>query len=531
MRVLIAVAAALLMAASLPGGAAAAPAGRTCDELAGLPIPARVIGLPTTGGTVTASRSVAAGSDVGLYCQVDADLFPVDPNAPSIKMRVDLPVAWNEQAFMFGGGGTDGAIPDLTGTVPFGPGGTDAPLGRGFAVFASDSGHQAVATPTTLIASNHSFGTNDEALRNFASDALKKTRDAAMYLVATHYGRPPAHSYFAGGSSGGREALAVAQRWPRDFDGVISAYPAYAAATLDLWFGYMAHVLTRPGAFPDLLKQKVIQKAAVRACDGLDGLNDGRVSDVEGCHFDPRVLRCVGGADLPLCLSDAQIAAVKALSSPVTWGYPLGSGERGYPGFPYLSGADISAAVGFLPPAQPVFDLNSFGVGFWDQWVKYFVTKDPRFDSLTLDPLSPGRWQQRISDLTALQDMNDPDLGPFARAGGKLILLHGLADPFVSYRATAQYVEKVRGVVGARETARFLRFYTIPGAGHGNGVGFSASWDSVSAIQRWVTSGQAPADPVVDSGATGRPLCQYPEWPRYRGSGDSGSADSFTCAH
>lgn len=283
---------AALVAVMINGIAASATeqASSTCSELNGLRIPAEVIGLPTTGGEVTTSEVVAAQGAVGEYCKVDADLFPVDPEAPSIKMRVALPSTWNSKAFMFGGGGTNGNIPDLGSPVPFGPGAGSTPLARGFAVFGSDSGHEREITPGTILPSDHSFGANEEALRNFAGDALKKTRDAAMFLVAEHYGQQPAHSYFAGGSTGGREALAVAQRWPRDFDGVISGYPAHAAATLNLWFGYMGHVLSRPGAFPDPVKQKLLQRAVIEKCDALDGLEDGVISDEAGCESIPR--RC-----------------------------------------------------------------------------------------------------------------------------------------------------------------------------------------------------------------------------------------------
>ncbi len=368
---------------------------------------------------------------------------------------------------------------------------------------------------------------------------MKKTRDAARYLIGRRYGGAhPAHSYFAGGSSGGREALAAAQRWPADFDGVIAAYPAFNAASLDLFFGYEARLLSRPGAFPGPAEQNLLHRSVIAACDRGDGLADGVVSHPDGCHFDPATVRCPGGADTgDTCLSDAQIDAVVRISAPLSWTYPLRSGESGYPGFPFLSGATMTTALlgmGTRAPASPMPTTAGYGPQFWDQWVRYFVTRDPAYDSLTLDPRHPGRWQQRISTLSARQDVNDPDLRPFARAGGKLLILHGAADELVSPRATAQYFERVQQTVGRRATDRFARFYLVPGANHVNvGAAFAAGWDSLTALENWAEHGTAPAHPVVTDvdpahGHRTRPLCPYPTWPRYLG-GDPDTAGSFTC--
>ncbi|GGU37686.1 tannase/feruloyl esterase family alpha/beta hydrolase [Streptomyces lavendofoliae] len=523
----------------------AAPEPVACGDLPGLQIPASVIGLPTTGGEVTLARSVPAGgsgpSATADYCRVDAAIHPVDPGAPDIRMRLALPARWNGKALMFGGGGYDGTIPDVTGNVPFGPTDRPRPLSRGYATFAGDSGHQAAPGFKPVTSLDGSFGVNDEAVRNFSGDALKKTRDAARFLMRAHYGgATPTHSYFAGGSSGGREGLAVAQRWPTDFDGVIAAYPAWNAASLDLFFGYEAQVLSRPGAFPGAAEQALLHRRVIAACDGDDGLRDGVVSDERGCDFDPRALRCPHGRDTEdTCLSDAQIRAVRALSSPLRWRYRLAGGETGYPGFPFLSGADMSTpllGMGSRPPGHPMPKDSGYGVQFWDQWVRYFVTRDPGYDPLALDPRRPGVWHQRISELSALQDVNDPDLRRFAGAGGKLLMTHGTADELVSHRSTADYFTRVQRRMGRHATDAFARLYLVPGANHVNvDASFAASWDSLSALERWVEEGRAPLRPVVhdaNPAANGRtrPLCDYPSWPKYNGTGDPHSATGFTCA-
>src|SRR3954467_1657074 len=482
-----------------------------------------VMTLPTRGGRVEAAAvrtSVVSGETIE-YCQVDADIFPVDPSAPDIKMRVALPYDWNRKAMMFGGGGYNGTIPDLASNVPFGPTDQPVPLARRYATFASDSGHQ--QSPTAPPSLDGSFGVNDEALHNFAAgDALKKTRDASLFLIRHAYGTKPAQVYFAGGSTGGREALVVAQRWPEAFDGVISAFPAWNNLAEGLDLGYLTQILARPGAFPGPEKQTLLYDSVVDACDGQDGVRDKVVSNPGGCHFDPRTLRCPGGADTgPACLSDAQIGAVTAMSTPFRWPYRIASGETQYPGFPFLSGADMRTpflGFGTTAPANPMPVTSGYGMQYWDQWVKYFLTRDPAYNSLDVDPRRPGKWLGRISELSKVEDRNNADLRPFARPGGKLILLHGAADELVSPYSTSDYYERVRKVAGPRATDAFLRYYLVPGANHANfgTPAVAAAGDSLAGREGGVDRGQAPSNPVVadTTHARTRPLCAYPDRPR-----------------
>ncbi|RSM82019.1 tannase/feruloyl esterase family alpha/beta hydrolase [Kibdelosporangium aridum] len=499
-------------------------------------IPAPVMSLPTTGGRVTSASvmtSVVSGQTIE-YCLLGADIFPVDPSAPAIKMRAALPHGWNRKAMMFGGGGYNGTIPALTMNVPFGPADQPVPLARRYATFASDSGHQSSAAVPSL---DGSFGMNDEALKNFAAgDALKKTHDASLFLIRRAYGKNPSEVYFSGGSTGGREALVVAQRWPQAFDGVISAYPAWNNLSEGLHLGYLAQILSRPGAFPGPAKQTLLYDSVINACDGLDGVKDKVISNPRGCHFDPHVLRCMGGADAgPNCLSDPQIRAVIAMSTPFRWPYRIASGETEYPGFPFLSGADMRTpflGFGTTAPANPMPVTSGYGLQYWEQWVKYFLTRDPGYNSLDLDARQPGKWLDRISHLSTIQDRNNVDLRPFARAGGKLIMLHGAADELVSHRSTNDYYQRVRGMLGPEPTRAFMRYYLVPGANHANfgTPAFAAGWDSLSALERWAERGQPPRNPIVvdvNHNRT-RPLCEYPGWPRYR-AGDPDSASSFVC--
>ena len=532
-----------------------------CADLKGLEIPAAAIGLPTRGAVVTDAAVVAAAgagaAALPAFCRALGDIRPVDPAAPSIKFQVNLPASWNGKTLMFGGGGYNGIIATAVGNVPAGPVNKPLPLARGYATFGSDSGHQ--AGPAT--SRDGSFGMNDEALRNFAGDALKKTRDAATIVVQHHYARRPQRRYFAGGSTGGREALLAVGNWPQDFDGAIVLYPAWNAAALNLQLGRFTRAMAQPGAYLNREKRRTLLDASLEACDSLDGVADGLVSNVRACEarFDParailkgKPLRCEGGADTGNdCLSDAQIAGLMALERPLELPYRLASGESGYPGFT-LWGTDfgvpnasplqptvVTLSMGTVAPASPMPpvrlpDSPPYGSTFWEQWVKYLVTRDPTFDPLAIDPLNPGRWQNRIVELTGLQDANRTDYSAFAARGGKILMAHGMHDALVSPRATRQLMDRLRRQMGDASLRTFLRYYEIPGYGHAISTTFNAAWDSLTALEEWVEQGATPGPQVVadTAGVPGRtrPLCEWPLWPRYRGGGDVNAAASYECA-
>lgn len=532
-----------------------------CKTFFGLKVPANAIGLATRGAVVTRASDIAGGGSgsksFGAYCKIEADILPIDEHAPSIKMELDLPALWNGKAMMFGGGGFDGTIPDTAADVPAGVPDKPNPLGRGYATFASDSGHQLSSNP----AEPGAFALNDEARRNFSYEALKKAHDTALFYIAAGYGRKPDKAYMAGGSSGGREALAFAQRWPNDFDGLIVYYPASAAAGLDLAFGRITRALAAPNGYLMPLKRQALFNAVMASCDSLDGVEDGVISNQRACnaHFNPdtalvghKPLRCPGGVDTGEdCLSDPQIRSMRVINTPISFTHHMVGAESGYPGFNAWGtdfgnpGAGIEQLVTFLglgtkapvaPIGTPTFAGGGvpFSSGFWDQWVKYFVTRDPKFNSLSFDPEHPGIYGGRLDLLKKEQDLTATDLSAFQKHGGKLLIVHGTADQLVSPRATQIYVADVSKKMGAERTHSFLRYYEIPGYAHVVSTVFNASWDSLTALEKWGELGQAPLNPIVTdiTGIPGRtrPLCEYPAWPRYVGKGDVNSAASFRCS-
>jgi hypothetical protein len=561
---LAAMAATLLLLCSAAGAAnSAATPDSACTQLRNNRVPASAMALSTAGAVVTSATPIEAGvtaERVALpgYCKVLGSIAAVDPKAPAIQFELDLPTTWNRKLLMLGGGGFNGTVPNTAGNVPAGPYDRPVPLARGYAVLGSDSGHQAPKTPQAPLkpAMDASFALNGEALRNYTGEALKKTHDAALYLIHVRYGVRPDKAYFAGGSTGGREAVEVVQRWPDDWNGAIAWYPAWNHVSLVLQVGRVARALAASDGWLNEKKRNALFEAALGVCDKLDGLADGIISNVAACNttFDPATailngspLRCAGGADLgDACLSDAQIRALQVFNTPIEFQPALASGETHYPGY-NLYGSDLgrvrespvqpfvtALALGRVPPKAPLVAGESPAVSvFWDQWVRFVFASDPNFDALSLDPATRGTLRARIDELARTLDVNRTDYSAFANKGGKILLAHGTADVLVSTRSTEEYYTRIQSTMGAANVQRFMRFYEVPGFGHAISTVFNASWDSLTALEDWVERGVAPAGQIVaDSiGVPGRtrPLCEYPQWPRYRGSGDVNNAASFDC--
>ncbi|MBS0452201.1 MAG: tannase/feruloyl esterase family alpha/beta hydrolase [Proteobacteria bacterium] len=514
-----------------------------CADLAGKTLSAADISLPTSGATITEAKAVAAGDAGNLYgdyCRLRGTIAPVNAGSPVINFALNLPANWNRKTIHFGGGGFNGTLIDGTEPIRFGPADKPAPLALGYATYGGDSGHQASSI------TDGKFARDDEALANYGGQALKKTRDVAQQLVKLFYGEKPVHAWFLGTSTGGRDGLAYIQRWPLDYDGLIANEPAlnYSGTRLsNVALGRALYANSGAG-WLNLSKTLRVQQAVLAACDALDGAKDGVVSNVESCRLlNTQILdslRCPGGADTGnTCLSDAQLATVRVIESPLQLSYPLVNGVQVAGGYNLLEGALVAGPfttrdLGTRPvPGNPATsaDANMYLTG--DQWVKYFVTRVDGFDSLTFDPANPGSWTSRVQDVSAMTDALDANLAPFFGNGGKLILLHGLADEVISPNSTIDYFKRVIATVGQDAVTANVRFYTVPGMGHGTGV-FIPNWDSLAALEGWVEKGLAPATPVAVDAVAGtygrtRPLCQYPAWPKYRGSGSMDAAANYSC--
>jgi len=520
-------------AAMAQDASTALPAG-ACEGLQNLSIPASAIGLPTGGALVQTAVPVSAadkGNVNGVFCKVTGIVKPKNPSSPNLEFEVNLPQTWNRRALQMGGGGYDGTL--VTGLSGFTlqPANVDNPLKRGFVTLGTDGGHKSSQ------GFDGSFAMDDEALRNFGKESVKKGHDAAMAVVKKAYGRMPDRVYFIGGSQGGHEALDAAARYSSDYDGVVANYPAYNVTMLHLGSLNAGRAVYKGGgvAWLSPAKTKLITDAVYARCDDLDGLKDGIISNVTACNaaFDVKALRCASGSDAgDSCLSDAQLAAVATITSDYKPGFAV-AGMDMFPRWPLLEGAlfrDRSNWGQVKQPSNPLSGKEPLLYTAGDQTAKFIISRDPKLDSMEFDP---KQWQARIATVAAIMDVSDVSLETFKAKGGKIILTHGTADDFITPHNTELYYQHQVKQFGQAGVDSFIRFYMIPGFGHGFGP-FNAKFDSLTALQNWVEKGQAPSGlTAVDGNPNAnrsRPLCEWPKWPKFSGApGTELSASSFTC--
>lgn len=538
-RAVVAITSLLLLSAcgdSHVDASAQAVASNACSSLTGAVIPAASIGLPTTGAKVVSATfltSGTAGNADGEYCKVLGAISPVDPSAPNINFEVNLPSTWNGKTLHLGGAASDGTLVAGLGMYPGATATAATPVAQGYVTFGSDSGHQG--------ASDKTFISNQEAFRNFGGDQIKKTHDAALALVQLRYGKKPQYTYFIGGSQGGHEAFIAVQRYPQDYDGTVAMYPTYNSALLQLASNAFAKTIygSAGTGWLDPNKIALLQNAVYNTCDGLDGVKDGIISNVAACQTAftmqtiLQTLRCPGGADTgDTCLSDPQIAAVNTLDSPFKLDFPLADGQQIFPRWSIIEGAKFLTGFGASrTPSHPPAATDAFQYQISDPSVRYYFTNNPNIDSI--NGFNPDDYQAQIVAVSAVLETANPDISAFQARGGKLILLHGTADEAVSPYNTIDYYNQIVSTFGQASLDQFVRFYIVPGFGHGSGI-FDAEWDPLTVIDSWVTQAKAPGTLTAIDGNKGanrsRPLCVYPAWPKYNGSGDVNSASSFSCA-
>lgn len=506
----------------------------SCASLQGFSIPASAIGLPNGGAVVQSAAFVTAsdaGNKNGDFCKVVGIVKPHHTGSPNLEFEVNLPAEWNRRALQMGGGGYDGSL--VTGLTVYSneiPT-HETPLKQGYVTLGSDGGHHGKP------GFDGSFGMDDEALLNFGKESVKKTHDAAMAVIRKAYGRRPDRFYFIGGSQGGHEALDAAARYPQDYDGVVAQYPAYNVTMLHLGSLNVGRALYENGGAGWLnpQKTKLIGDAVYAKCDELDGAKDGIISNVSGCDraFDIATLRCPNGADTgDTCLSDAQIQAVKTITSDYKPGVTV-AGMDTFPKWALLEGATFQGPSNFgqvKQPGNPLTGKEALLYTAGDQTVKFILTRDPHYDPLKFDPT---QWRERIAAVAAIMDVTNVSLDKFRAKGGKIIMLHGTADDFITPHNSIEYYKRQLAHFGQAKLDGFLRFYYIPGFGHGFGR-FNAKFASLVALENWVEKGQAPTGLTVMDGNPGanrtRPLCEWPSWPKFTGAvGTENSAASYTC--
>ncbi|WP_291689224.1 tannase/feruloyl esterase family alpha/beta hydrolase [Bradyrhizobium sp.] len=309
-------------------------------------------------------------------------------------------------------------------------------------------------------------------MTNFAYAAYKKARDVAVALMQRRYGRGPSKLYYVGFSEGGREGITMAQRFPNDFDGILSGVPVINWVGLMTAFARIGDAQLGEGWLSPQ-KVKVVQDAVLQACDQLDGLADGIISDPDKCKeaFDPAKLACRGENE-PTCLTAPQLQTVKAVQKPLELNFTLANGNHTYPGWGYGGeaaagsgpvGGWVNWQTGATAPALPPSPTNSIAWVFGSGAVQYFFARDPNYDPTKFEP---SKLAERMKEVSALMDSTKPDLSAFSARGAKLIMFENMADYAQSPYAGIEYYKSVQAKMGTAKRDSFSRLYLLPGVDH-----------------------------------------------------------------
>jgi feruloyl esterase len=310
-----------------------------------------------------------------------------------------------------------------------------------------------------------------------------------------------------------------AQRFPDDYDGIVAGAPANPMSLVSAHNTYVGvTALKDPAHTIPATKYALVHDAVLNACDALDGVKDGLLTDPTRCHFDPTVLQCKGD-DGPTCLTAAQVETAKAIYGPV---------RNPRTGKQYSSGLEPGTEMrwnvlaGGPQPFSAVVD-----------YFRYVVHQDPNWDWRSID--FDKDVEAAVKNDKGRIDATKTTLGTFTQRGGKLLMFHGWADQNIAPRNTIEYVKSVqRTMGGAEKTADSLRLFMVPGMGHCRGGEGPSTIDWIAAIDQWVDQGKAPERIIATHLTDGkpdrtRPLCPYPQIAVYKGSGSTDDERNFIC--
>ncbi len=457
---------------------------------------------------ITAATLVPAGGSAPETCVVRGEM------PKELAFEVRMPTTWNNRVLFMGGGGFDGEITEAA----YSPG----VAANGYATIATNHGHDAARHP------QGSFALDAQMLEDYAYAAVPKVFAAAKAILRKRYGEAIDRSRFVyeGCSGGGRQALIQAQRHPDLFDGIIVRAPANAYTGQFLWYQKILRQFAKPGAGLSAGKVQTIAGFMQSQCDALDGLKDNIIGRPDACKVDLAALRC-NGAESDACLTDAQLESARTLYEPTN----VAGGRYTWPAFPHVGGETADDAS-----SQALGGSTFRALG--GDYMRYFVAQDPSADPLAVDPQA---YTGRLDYLAKLIDAVDPDLGRFRARNGKVILFHGTTDWLITLSNTTDYYNKVVAAAGGQAAAdHFVEYFVLPGHDHcaatpQGGRGPDAV-DLVTPMFEWIENGAKPssrriiATRSVDPGkGMQRPLCRYPQYPAYAGSGDPNAESSFTC--
>ena len=480
------------------------------------------------------------------------------------EVRLPRAADWNARFMFQGGGGTEGSLPEATGSA-----GTLSPtLARGWAIASQDGGHEDSHLP-----SPNAFYLEQEAVVDHAYRSIDVTTQTAKFIIEAYYGQKPKHSYFVGCSTGGRQGMVFSQNFPDYYDGIIAGDPVFdleAISVGEAWSVQRIKTITPPPiqalqnghpllyqAFP-ITDQRLFQNALLAACDHLDGLVDGVIDNPSACEskFDPATfdfpntgqpLQCVG-AKTAACLTPAQIDAIKkikegprdslehAIKSPAG-GVAKDHADNTVRGYAYDGGYMMPSGIPARKIGTPTSPPGDFLLGLGQIPYAWISPADPGFDPLSFNfDTDISRLNGQSPIVTYSTSLN---LAEFKRRNGKIIWYHGLSDPGPSAKSTIEYYKELAARNGGFEnTMRFARLFLVPNMGHCGGGPATDQFDALTPLVNWVENGTAP-DAILASGTNftsaptirSRPLCPYPKEVRYAGhsAGDLRLAANYKC--
>ncbi len=441
------------------------------------------------------------------FCRVIAVSTPSSDS--EIHFEVWLPPAsvWNGKFEGVGNGGFIGQI---------GYGALATALKRGYATAGSDTGHASGNDESWALG-------HPEKLIDWSYRAVHEMTADSKLIIRAFYGKPEKLAYWNGCSTGGKQGLTEAQRYPDDYDGIIAGAPANYITHLQAGSIYLSWVALKDGmnspSYIPPSKYPVLHKAALAACDSKDGVTDGVIEDPTRCPFDPKTIQC-SGADGADCLTAPQVETARLIYA----GAKYADGKQIFPGFE--PGSELGWG-GMAAGPEPI----SIGNGFF----KYMVFGNPDWDFRTLNVSRDTRTADQ--KLGSIVNAIDPNLQAFKAHGGKIISYHGWADTAIAPMNSIHYYESVTAAMGgAKKTDDFYRLFMVPGMGHCAGGPAPNTFDSLSALELW-RERKVPPDQLVASHSTNgtvdetRPLCPHPQVAIYKGTGDTNNATNFVCGN
>jgi len=478
---------------------AAALAAAPCDALA-----TKTFGKDIK---IESATSMPAKENLPEHCDVRGVIWP------EARFVIKLPTAWNDRFQMVGNGGTAGVLSMAA---------VDAALRKGFASASTDTGHDAVKEPFASFA--HVTLENPNGRRkliDFAYLSVHETAVLAKQVIQAHYGRAARYSYWVGCSTGGRQGMQEAQRYPEDFDGLVIGAPGMFLTGNVMKRIWVAQSQLGDAALP-VEKLPLLSKIVYEKCDAPDGLADGVIEDPRRCDFQPaRDLPKCTGADSSSCFTAAQIAGLAKIYG----GVKNSKGKVLFPGEPV--GAESVWAENLIGPSKVVLPRSESQMKFYG----LNPSPGPSWSYTMFDfDKDPARTAHAAKDVNPL----NTDLAPLKKRGGKIIHYSGWADQQVNPLPAITYYETVSKRMGDAATRDFYRLFMVPGMFHCGGGPGCGSTDWLAAVMDWVEKGTAPAQLTGAHMEKGqptrtRPLCPYPQVARYRGTGNVDDAASFEC--